>query len=253
MEHAVISVRCRVCDIVNEWWPLIYSQCGLKETTVTTGSINKPYYILLLEKKSAIISNVLHTKVFNKALCKHVDICLRDGHSISMSLDQMNGGIFFVVSVSLSVYLLSTLNFAITFELLKTETSCLAAFPTNDALSNDTMVNDIVTLTLTLKLNIAFWTLLPPEAYCFTNTPRCVYIMCILLYFTFYSFCISCLLKYYHMFCIISILNDCRYQEKILYNFGNLERILLLPYLYFPKTRQTFRCQAISTIIMYKV
>ena len=40
------------------------------------------------------------------------------------------------------------------------------AYSTNDALSNDTKVNDIVTLTLTLKLKIAFSTLLPPGAYC---------------------------------------------------------------------------------------
>ena len=45
------------------------------------------------------------------------------------------------------------------------------AYSTNDALSNDTKVNDLVTLTLTLKLKIAFWTLLSPGAYCFTNTP----------------------------------------------------------------------------------
>ena len=38
------------------------------------------------------------------------------------------------------------------------------AYSTNDALSNDTKVNDIVTLTSTLKLKIAFWTLLPPRA-----------------------------------------------------------------------------------------
>ena len=37
---------------------------------------------------------------------------------------------------------------------------------TNDALSNDTKVNDLVILTLTLKLKIVFWTLLPPGAYC---------------------------------------------------------------------------------------
>ena len=38
-------------------------------------------------------------------------------------------------------------------------------------LSNDTEVNDLMTLTLTFKLKIAFWTLLPPGAKCFTNTP----------------------------------------------------------------------------------
>ena len=36
------------------------------------------------------------------------------------------------------------------------------AYSTNDSLSNDTKANFIVTLTLTLKLKIAFWTLLPP-------------------------------------------------------------------------------------------
>ena len=39
------------------------------------------------------------------------------------------------------------------------------AYSTNDALSKDTKVNDLVTLTLTLKLKIAFWTLLPLGAY----------------------------------------------------------------------------------------
>ena len=33
---------------------------------------------------------------------------------------------------------------------------------TNDTLSNDIKINDLVTLTLTLKLTIAFWTLLLP-------------------------------------------------------------------------------------------
>ena len=37
---------------------------------------------------------------------------------------------------------------------------------TNNALSNDTKINDLVTLTLTLKLKIAFSTLLPLGAYC---------------------------------------------------------------------------------------
>ena len=36
------------------------------------------------------------------------------------------------------------------------------AYSTNDALSIDTKLIDLVTLTLTLKLKIAFWTLLPP-------------------------------------------------------------------------------------------
>ena len=39
------------------------------------------------------------------------------------------------------------------------------AYSSNDTLSNDTKVNDLVTLTLTLKLKIAFWTSLPPGAY----------------------------------------------------------------------------------------
>ena len=37
-------------------------------------------------------------------------------------------------------------------------------------LSNDTKVNDLVNLTVTCVLKIAFWTLLPMGALCFTNT-----------------------------------------------------------------------------------
>ena len=68
------------------------------------------------------------------------------------------GHIVFVLSVCLYVRLYSTLTFAVTIEPYEIESSYLAYISTNDALSNDTKV---VTLTLTLKLKIAFWTLLP--------------------------------------------------------------------------------------------
>ena len=46
------------------------------------------------------------------------------------------------------------------------------AYSTNDALLNDSKVNYLVTLTLTLKLKIAFWTLLLRLGYCFTPYQR---------------------------------------------------------------------------------
>ena len=90
-----------------------------------------------------------------------------------MTPDRMIGGILFFVlsvclfvclSVCLFVCLLSTLTFAITFE-PRERLHIRHAYSSNDALSNDTKVNDLVTLTLTLKLKIAFLTLLPPGAY----------------------------------------------------------------------------------------
>ena len=66
-------------------------------------------------------------------------------------LDRMIGGILFLsclfvcLSVCLFVFLLSTLTFTITFEL-----HICHAYSTNDPLSNDTKVNNLVTLTLTL-------------------------------------------------------------------------------------------------------
>ena len=51
--------------------------------------------------------------------------------------------------------LLSTLTFAITFEPLEIET-CILVNSTNENLSNDTKVNDLVTLNVTFMLKIAF-------------------------------------------------------------------------------------------------
>ena len=96
-------------------------------------------------------------------------------YGVFMPPHQMIGGILFLscLSVSLfvclfiylSVCLLSTLTFAITFEPYKRKRLQIwYAYSTNDALSNETKVNDLVTLTLTLKQKIAFSTLLPPGA-----------------------------------------------------------------------------------------
>ena len=52
--------------------------------------------------------------------------------------------------------LLSTLTFAITFESLEIEASYLACILSYDALLSEIKVNDLVTLTLTFMLNIAF-------------------------------------------------------------------------------------------------
>ena len=64
------------------------------------------------------------------------------------------GHIVFVLSVCLS----SVINFNLRY------IHIWHAYSTNDPLSYDTKVNDLVTLTLALKLKIAFWTLLPPVA-----------------------------------------------------------------------------------------
>ena len=77
--------------------------------------------------------------------------------SFFMPPDQMIGGILFLSC--LFVCLLSTLTFAITFEMSEIETSYICiwhAYFTNDTLSNDIKVNDLVTLTLTLKLKKSF-------------------------------------------------------------------------------------------------
>ena len=76
------------------------------------------------------------------------------------------------LSVCLSVCLLSTLN--LRYKLFETVRDrglhIWHAYSTNDALSSDTKVNDLVTLTLTLKLKVAFFA--PgsnDRAYCFLS------------------------------------------------------------------------------------
>ena len=73
-----------------------------------------------------------------------------------MPPDGMIGGILFFscLLVCLSVCLLSTLTFIIYSR--RSRLHLLHTFSTNDALSNDTKVNDLVTLTLTFLLRIAF-------------------------------------------------------------------------------------------------
>ena len=83
-----------------------------------------------------------------------------------MPPDRIIGGILFLsclfvclsvcLFVCLFVCLLSTLTFVITFEPLQVETHIWHAYSTNDALSYDTKVNDLVTLTFTFALKIAF-------------------------------------------------------------------------------------------------
>ena len=91
-------------------------------------------------------------------------VCLSVCLSVFMPPDRMIRGIFFVLSVCLSVclffFLLSDLTFVITFEPYEVKTSYLGhwhAYSTNDALSNDTKVNDLVTLNSTFALKIAFF------------------------------------------------------------------------------------------------
>ena len=48
------------------------------------------------------------------------------------------------------------------FEPIEIKTSFWCVYSTNHTLSNDTKVNDFVTLTLTFALKIVVWTLLPP-------------------------------------------------------------------------------------------
>ena len=72
--------------------------------------------------------------------------------------DRMIGGIFFLSCLFIC---LSVVNFNLRFNFW-TVRHIWHPYCTNDALSNDTNVNDLVTLTLTLKLKIAFWILLPP-------------------------------------------------------------------------------------------
>ena len=66
----------------------------------------------------------------------------------------MISGILF--TMYLFVCLFSTLTFTITFELYEVELHILHAYSTNDDLSNNTKVNDLVTLTQTFVLKIAF-------------------------------------------------------------------------------------------------
>ena len=87
-----------------------------------------------------------------------------------MSPDRMIEGIlifaclFVFLSLCLFVCLLSTLNLRYNFWTVRDRDFIFGmhAYSTNDALSNDTKVNDLVTLTLTSKLKIPFSTLLPP-------------------------------------------------------------------------------------------
>ena len=76
------------------------------------------------------------------------------------------GHIFFVLSVCLSVCL-SVVNFNLCYNFWTARDifHIWHAYSTNEALSNDTKVNDLVTLTLTLKLKIAFRILFPPGSY----------------------------------------------------------------------------------------
>ena len=79
------------------------------------------------------------------------------------------GHIVFVLSLFVCLFVcLSVVNFNLRYNFWTVRDSLHIwhAYSTNDSLSNDTKVNDLVTLTLTLKLKIAFWTLLPPGAYC---------------------------------------------------------------------------------------
>ena len=79
---------------------------------------------------------------------------------IFMPPDRMFGGILFLScpSVCLSVCL-SVVNFKLRYNFwtLRDRDFIWHAYSTNDARSNDTKVNDLVTLTLTLKLKIAFF------------------------------------------------------------------------------------------------
>ena len=89
-----------------------------------------------------------------------------------MPPDRMIGGILFLpcLFVCLFVFLsvcLSVVNFNLRYNFctVRDILHIWHANSTNDTLSNDAKVNDLVTLTL--KLEIAFWTLLPPGASVF--------------------------------------------------------------------------------------
>ena len=85
----------------------------------------------------------------------------------------MIGGILFLscLSVCLSVCLfvcLSVVNFNLRYNFWAVRDRDFIFgmhTPLMTPFQNDVKVNDLVTLTLTLKLKIAFWTLLPPGAY----------------------------------------------------------------------------------------
>ena len=87
---------------------------------------------------------------------------------IFMPSDWMIGHIVFVLSVCLFVCLfvclsVVNLNIRYNFWIVRDRDFFFGmhTYSTNDTLSKDTKVNNLVTLTLTLKLLIAFWTLLP--------------------------------------------------------------------------------------------
>ena len=82
----------------------------------------------------------------------------------------MIGGILFLSCPSVCLFVcLSVVSFYFRYNFWTVRDSkriyILHAYSTNDALSNDIKVNDLVTLTLILNLKIAFGTFLPPGAY----------------------------------------------------------------------------------------
>ena len=86
----------------------------------------------------------------------------------------IRGHLVFVLSICGSVA--KTLTLTITFEPYEIETSYLA-YSTNETLSNDTKVNDLVRDLYTQ--NSELWTLLPPGAFVFHKHTRLyVYLFC---------------------------------------------------------------------------
>ena len=75
------------------------------------------------------------------------------------------GHIVFVLSVCLSV-----VNFNICYNFLNESDSDFIFGMHTPLMTPFQMTPRSMTLTLTLKLKLAFWTLLPPGAQCFTNT-----------------------------------------------------------------------------------
>ena len=120
----------------------------------------------------------MHTPFF-KALPVHIKIARDFGHDlydkkklVFVYAPGSNdwGHIVFVLSVCLSVSLilfvclLSTLTFTMTLNSKRKILHSWHAYSTSYTHSNDTKVNDLVTLTLTLKLKLASWTSLLPGA-----------------------------------------------------------------------------------------